>query len=223
MSLLTAALLLASPAVGVLIFYVVDKLAQNPLLIRGLGNAVAVGCMAYAAWEVLQEASNPTLAPEALYGVVIGTLVVALAAYCSRRGGKGVVVVVTMALHTAAEGAAIGLVTDPATYRTVVTSLVLHNIPEGLVVAAAVVNQGGWFHAVMSAVMTHVPQVTFLSFSSWYQPSETTTLYLLGMSAGSILATSGLELLPDALEEIGAVKTVIAAGLSAWLMSLTHM
>ncbi len=127
-----------------------------------------------------------------------------------------------MAAHSFAEGVSLGVswAKSPHLGSFVSSSLALHNVPEGLAVAALVVRRGsspwaaaGW--AVASSIpqpLAAVPAFLFVSFFQWLTAAG------LAFAAGAMLWVPLSDLLPEACRElppkrVAAVATATAAGM----------
>jgi zinc transporter ZupT len=140
---------------------------------------------------------------------------------------RGFVVVLAMFLHTASEGAGIAVLTGSAASEAL-TSIAAHNLFEGAVVASATQGKGkkpSWaarIKTLLSPCVSHAPQwIALLAFrlTGAADSNPTVTIATQGFAIGSMVATIALELVPEAVHELGYTVTLTVVGSAMWLMS----
>jgi hypothetical protein len=191
-------------------------------------------CGLSVSWDLLHElpaqfAAGDSATVVALMALLAGAaLVVATEQLLS---DKSKVIVVAMFLHTAAEGAGLGVLTKHA-FDAAVPAMAMHNLFEGAVVAASkdpaaiVARDAGHHQAPMKRLrrtaaillrpcVSHAPQwlavVALRQFGGKALVTEAMQVALMAFAVGSMLATIALELVPEAVSELGFALTAAAA------------
>ena len=211
----------------------------------GPANAVAVGVMAAASFEIVAESreGGDTLTHLLLpAGMLLGAGFSRSSKRWLERFGdlsfadlkgadaqKALLTVGVMCLHTVGEGMGMGVsFSGPKGWYDglfICTALGIHNIPEGLAVAAVMFARGSslknaafWatIHALPQPLLAVVGYAT-LSYCQWLMPLA------MGFGAGSMLWLALAELVPDALEETGQDSLATIATASAAAMQLIHL
>lgn len=197
-------------------------LGALPLLIRGrpsrgwlgFGNAAAAGLMLGASLGLIAEggALDPA---RTLAGVVL--TVVGRRSIERRSGGLGVadlrgadaskalLLIAVLTAHSAAEGVGVGVAFGGGEGMGpfIAAAIAVHNVPEGLAVALALVPRGVPVgRAALWAVVTSLPQpllavpafLWVVAFQAWLPAG-------LGLAAGAMIWVALADLLPEALAE----------------------
>ena len=211
----------------------------------GPANAVAVGVMAAASFEIVAggREGGGTLAHLLLpAGMLLGAAFSRSSkrwleqfgdlSFADLKGAdaqKALLTVGVMCLHTVGEGMGMGVsFSGPKGWYDglfICTALGIHNIPEGLAVAAVMFARGSslkntafWatIHALPQPLLAVVGYAT-LKYCLWLMPLA------MGFGAGSMLWLALAELVPDALEERSPDSVASIATASAAAMQLIHL
>jgi zinc transporter, ZIP family len=149
---------------------------------------------------------------------------------------KMVLIVFVMTLHSLTEGIGIGVSfvgkRGMQLGQFISLSLAAHNIPEGLAVALVLTTRGvSNIRAGLWAIFTSLPQPMMAVLAFIFVKEFLPLLPVgLGFAAGAMAYVAMGELFPEAVEEIGYMKSSIIAGISCVAMfviqeaihSLTH-
>ena len=208
----------------------------------GIANAIAVGVMMTASFDLLHEGAphSPALT---VMGMVIGALFIkASQDYLSKfedasfedlsgaDARKAMLIIAVMAAHAFGEGSGVGVSFSGdrgwAQGLLVTIAIGLHNIPEGMAVAGVMMSKGSTpTTALYWTLLCALPQ-TIVAVPSYLFVESFTALMpvALGFAAGCMVWISFAELLPDALESADHGHVATAASLSAaWLQGLSMM
>lgn len=239
LDLYPVALLAASPPLGGLTFVCI--LATVSGLLGGTKNARAAvtsvsvvgatGFMLLAAATMLLEVrealsadpdADAALANTALCVACFVAGVAIVYMVCRMASSRGVVVVLAMLLHTASEGVAVG-VTQGEAATTVLKSIAWHNIFEGGVVAAASGSQQS-LKSILAPMVSHSPQWIALVVMQLAGTAITDAAVLLlqAFGAGSIVATCVFDLIPEAVEHMGARRAALGLVVAVAVVSFVH-
>ena len=208
----------------------------------GIANAVAVGVMMAASFDLLHEGAphSPALT---ILGMIIGALFIkASQDYLSKfedasfedlQGAdarKAMLIIAVMAAHAFGEGSGVGVSFSGdrgwAQGLLVTIAIGLHNIPEGMAVAGVMMSKGSTpTRALYWTLVCALPQALVAVPSYLFVESFSTLLPVaLGFAAGCMIWISFAELLPDALESADHGHVATAASLSAaWLQGLSML
>lgn len=205
---------------------------------RGIAAAVAGGMMTGASvFSLTVEGLKHGTAWEVALGLMIGSLFFwSTARYLERHehkhGGfkmglsrQGLLTVITMFIHSTAEGFAIGVgfATGDYTFGVLIALVIsVHNIPEGIAVSLPLRAEGvGVLKCVGYSIFTSLPQpivavpaVLLVSFFKQLLPVG------LGFAGGAMIYLVVVELLPESLEHCTRHETAwsLMAGLSGMLL-----
>jgi len=206
----------------------------------GWANAVAAGLMLGAAWLLVDVGMRLGALPAA-GGAILGvgflfwthavsqTSEVELNRTEDDRAGYGTTVVFRSALHSAAEGVAIGasMVVRLELGVFMAIAMAVHNVPEGMVLAAVLRGRGvNAPNAAVRAVAVNGGQVVLAvaAFAATTVASATLP-WTLGFAAGALVYLVLVELLPESYHQAGrtsiAVLTSLAIGAVVLLEALT--
>jgi len=230
-----------SPIVGVVFYSSVAALAAGlgalPLARRtavpaawlGWANALAAGLMLGAAWLVV-EAGMELGALAASGGAVAGIGLLHWTQTASRPretgssaprdacGGYGSMVVFRSALHSAAEGVAIGgsMAVRPELGVFMALAMAVHNVPEGMVLVAVLRAQGrSASTAAVRAVAVNGGQVALAVAAFGVIALVPATLaWSLGFAAGTLVYLVLVELLPESYHQAGHTSIAVLTSLA---------
>eukprot|EP00798_Chlamydomonas_sp_ICE-L_P018562 gene18562-25071_t len=206
----------------------------------GMANAVAVGVMFTASYELLHE-GGPYSPALTVLGMCIGGLFIKfsqdhLSKYedCSFEdlqgadARKAILIVGVMAAHAFGEGSGVGVSFSGdrgwAQGMLVTIAIGLHNIPEGMAVAGVMMSRGSTPQkAVYWTLLCALPQAVVAVPSFLFVETFSALLPLaLGFAAGCMIWIAFAELIPDALAAADHSHVATAATLSAaWLQGLS--
>ncbi len=226
--LLYSGLAAGAAGLGVLPLLVRGRL---PLAWIGWANAVAAGLMLGVAYALFAAGLEPGVWRVAL-GAVLG---IGFVAFTHRATGTddldlnrldearpeyGYQVLLVNALHSAAEGVAIGsaMTVSPAFGGFTALAIAVHNVPEGTVLSAILTSRAVRPRdAAGLAVAANVSQV-LLAVTSYAVVAAVPVLqpWALGFAVGALVYLVMAELLPEAYREAGrtsiALATILAMG-----------
>jgi len=149
--------------------------------------------------------------------------------FAQLRGGgarKTLLMLAIMTAHAFGEGAGMGVAfAGRSGWRdgvAVTAAIGVHNVPEGLAIAAVLVTAGSSaLHAAAWAVFTHLPQaVVAVPAFLFVETFQALLPMALGFAAGCMLWMVFAELLPDASKALPPDQVATAATLSAALLEL---
>jgi zinc transporter ZupT len=228
-----AVLLYSGFAAGAAALGVVPLLVRRrlPLAWIGWANAGAAGLMlgvAYALFAAGQEPAVPQIAAGAVLGIgfvaftrrATGTDDLDLNRLDETRPEYGYQVLLVNALHSAAEGVAIGsaMTVSPAFGGFTAVAIAVHNVPEGTVLSAILMSRGVRPRdAAGLAVATNVSQI-LLAVAVYAVVAAAARLqpWALGFAVGALVYLVMAELLPEAYRQAGrtsiALATILAMG-----------
>ncbi|GAX83798.1 hypothetical protein CEUSTIGMA_g11223.t1 [Chlamydomonas eustigma] len=232
-------LMAAASGLGAVPFFIFGRLQQYW---AGIANAVAVGVMLSASFDLLQEGApySPFLT---ISGMIIGALFIkASQDFLSRfedvtfedlhgaDARKAMLIVTVMAAHAFGEGSGVGVSYSGqrgwAQGLLVTIAIGVHNIPEGMAVAGVMMAKGSsprralYWTLVCSfpQAVVAVPSYLFVEAFSALLPVA------LGFAAGCMLWIAFAELIPDALEAADHGHVATAATFSAaWLSGMSML
>ena len=221
-------LMTSMAGVGALPYFYFKRIGRTA---SGLLNAVAIGVMVAASFDLINEGQRSGQMSTAM-GTIVGALLVAwvhafLDSHASHHnsflgfgGGSGakakraLVIVGAMSVHALGEGFAVGVSFHGSmgwsSGLVMATAIGLHNIPEGAAVSTALMSRGAKpLQAFVWSILCALPQAfiavpayIFVSaFASWLP-------FMLGLGAGCMIWMVMAELAPEALE--GAPSTWVA-------------
>ena len=210
--------------IGGLPFFSVTSLSSSVL---GSCNAIASGVMVACSFDLLREA-EPFSAPLAALGCLAGVLLVnaqqnslgspedALRLH-QKHNRKRSLLLCTMAAHALGEGAGVGASFRGPSGPLVTLAMALHNVPEGLAVAAILFAHGDSpSTCTLWAALTSLPQAlsatpcfAFIGLSRLLVPPA------MGFAAGCMLQLSFSEVLPDAMASLNKQSASTIAVCSA--------
>lgn len=138
----------------------------------------------------------------------VGGVAAVWALVTKMHGWRSELIMMVMLFHTATEGAAVGTMIHSEAFPTLLVSLIVHNVPEGFVTGAPAYHDGkSLVTASLLAILSHLPQAALLTVALTTSATELlssdATLFLQGVSAGSIAGTCLFELYPAVEVEIG--------------------
>lgn len=206
-----------------------------PLALLGWSNAGAAGTMLaafYALADAGIEAAPLILGSGALAGIGFiwwahafsGTEEHDLHLLEGSGACYGYEVLIDNALHSAAEGVAIGaaMAVDVAFGIFVTIAIALHNIPEATLVSAVLRARGtGLGRAAMMAVLVTATQVPFaISTFAVLQAAPTLLPLALGFASGSLIYLVMVDLLPESYRQAGSTSVAMAAIIAMTMAAL---
>lgn len=192
---------------------------SNERRLHGVGSALTGGMMLSASMFALTgEALQRGNALQVISGLLLGAVFFSAAAKWLERAEwrfknmtadesrQGVLVVVTMFIHSFPEGVAIGVgyATGELQYGLLLAlAIAVHNIPEGLAVALPLRARGmSLWSCALYAIATSVPQpiaaVPSFLLVSVFKPLLPIGL---GFAGGAMIYIVAVELLPDSFEQ----------------------
>lgn len=198
-------------------------------------NAAAAGVMLGTAYELTAARASDAILP-----VILGALLGVLFTLTTQRAAGpssldlnrlsdtdaayGYQVTLVAALHSSAEGMAIGaaMAVDERLGLAVATSLALHNLPEAMVLGAVLRSRGlGLLRTAAIALGANSTQVLLAVFSFALISALPSLLgWALGFAGGALVFLVTTELLPEAYREAGPLGIAVAASLSLSLVVL---
>jgi zinc transporter ZupT len=221
--LLASGAAVAAAALGVLPFV---HAAGVPRRWLGWSNAAAAGAMLGAAYLLAAariDGVAPALGAGALLGImfvwwshrVSGTEDLERARLDDRTAAYGYDVLLVSALHSGAEGVAIGaaMAVDPGLGLGVAAAMALHNIPEATVLAAVFRARGDSVaRATLLAVVGNAPQVPMaVSAFAVLEAAPALLPAALGFAAGALIYLVTVDLLPESYRQAGATSIALVA------------
>jgi zinc transporter ZupT len=212
-------------AIGVLPVFFLNRLHQRW---QGLASAAAGGMMLSASWFALADQALRRASPLAVVaGMLGGALFFAWAArvvsaqnwqlgnWNAAESRQPILLVVTMFVHSAPEGLAIGVgyaTGEWAFGALLALAISVHNIPEGTAVALPLRARGASMaRCAWYAVLTSLPQpllaVPAFLLTSFFQPLVAPSL---GFAGGAMIFLVVSELIPESLERCSKTETAWA-------------
>jgi zinc transporter ZupT len=203
---------------------------NNTSKLLGYGNALAAGLMLGASAMLVSEGIK--LHPVLLsLGFILGICFILIShdiidkredlSIGNIRGAslkKIIMIMGIMTMHSFAEGIGIGVSFGNGTSfgNYISTSLLIHNIPEGLAIGLITIPSGvGFFTSILLAIVSSLPQplvaIPSYLFVQVFQPILPVGL---GLAAGAMLWMVLGELLPEAQENVSASNAAIVAACS---------
>lgn len=220
---------------GALPFYFRKDLSKQQ---QGLANALAAGLMIGASVLLIQEGNKAALWPT-LGGLMFGILFAyAIHIGLARRdpkemlvqsttknmGTRGLMIVLIMTMHSAAEGISIGVSFGPGNELgfLVTLAMALQNIPEGLAIALVLVPSGvSVGSATIWAIVSSLPQ-PLLALPAYFAvlTFEPLMPWGLGLAAGAMFWMCLADLLPESFKTCKAstAGTIATLGLAAMML-----
>ena len=213
-----------------------------PASALGTANALAGGVMAGASIALFVQGSELSwvklligVAAGALFLMVVGRVLDGDAhehAFNGMTGAdarKGLLIVVAMTVHSAAEGVGVGAGFgggDKLGWLLTI-AIAIHNIPEGLAISLVLVPRGSSaLRAGLWSIFTSLPQ-PLLAVPAFLFVERFTGLVPvgLGFAGGAMLWLAATELVPEALKEasprrVAAAGTLAAAAMVAFQLLL---
>ncbi len=201
----------------------------------GIANAVAAGLMVAASYGLMAEGSAYSPG-RTIAGILAGAVLIALSHRIvsgredlhigALRGAdalKALMIVGIMTIHSAAEGIGVGVAYGGGDELGVfiTTAIAVHNIPEGLAISLVLVPRGasvwqaaGW--SVFSSLPQPALAVPAFLFVTVFEPFLPIGL---GLAAGAMIWMALAELIPDALDDLGAstVASTVTVSIGAML------
>ena len=205
---------------------------------KGIASAVAGGMMFGASvFSLAEEGLNKGHPIELVAGLMAGTAFFWLTArYLDKHGsadrwlghglsGRGVLIVITMFIHSAAEGVAIGVGFGTGESRLgllIALVITVHNIPEGIAITLPLRAQGvSLWRCAGYSIFSSVPQ-PIVAVPAFFLVATFEALlpFCLGFAGGAMIYLVAAELLPDSLENCTRHQTAwgVMIGLSAMLL-----
>lgn len=228
---LSAAAAAAAATLGVIPVIIVGEVSPR----LGWANALAAGLMLGAGYVLLQQ--GLALSPAGgIAGSVLGITVVFaghrftdltqvdLSRPDDHASATVPQIVTREALHSAAEGVAIGMgfLVDPRLGLLMAGTIGLHNVAEGAAISAALIERG-WrpvTAAMLSAgaMATHVPAA--VGTAAWIGMGGRP--WGLGFSAGAMFYLILVELIPESYRQRGHTGIAITASAAMSIVVLLH-
>lgn len=219
-----------STGLGALPFVLVRRLTRETV---AYADAIAAGLMLGATFQLVTEGTRRGTW-ETIVGANLGVVFIlitermlrgralAFGALSGAGARRAILVVVTMTVHSFAEGVAVGVAFGGGLRLglLITIAIAIHNIPEGLAISASLRSRGagiaacaGWsvFSSLPQPVMA-VPAFLFVEHFSVLLP------YGLGFAAGAMSFMVFQELLPEAYEE--ARRSHVALLVSVMLVGM---
>ena len=204
----------------------------------GVANAMACGVMLAASFEMINE--GETKGPGwVVVGMGLGVVFVKFtqdwleehgdvnfASLSGANAKKTVLAVGIMTIHSIGEGVGMGVAfagdNGWKSGTTICTAMGIHNIPEGVAVAALMISNGSPFNAAFFwALMHSMPQPVLAFFGYSFVDKFTGVLPLaMGFPAGCMLWLVFAELIPEAQEHLSASTVGTVATCSAAILQL---
>jgi zinc transporter, ZIP family len=222
----------AAAALGALL---APRSAVNRARLVGVASAVAAGLMLGVAYVIAQQGLEIATVP-ALLGAGTGLLLTHVVGHrrscatSARIGSPGGVpagrshLVATHALHSASEGVAMGaaFAWAPELGALTAMALIVHNIPEGGLLAVGLTGAQGRSMAAVSALIARLPQLIVAAAVWWAAVSLDGVLAAaLGFGFAALVYLALAELLPLSYAHRGrtsiALMVSVAAGVVAAL------
>ena len=212
--------------------------------VMGVANGVAAGLMAGASFGLLNEAAEIDKR-KMLLGVVLGILFIGFTDWVidkikkyklKKDSGiiedlpnsfrndfwKGLLIILIMTAHSAAEGIGIGTSFGGSVKFGILmtVAIAIHNIPEGLAISAVLVSKGSkWYQAALWSIITSLPQpllaVPAFLFVSVFKPYVPIGL---GLAAGAMIWLVFSEIAPESAEQLGGERAATVITFSLALM-----
>ncbi len=212
--------------------------------VMGVANGVAAGLMAGASFGLLNEAAEIDKR-KMLMGMVLGILFIGFTDWVidkikkyklKKDSGfiedlpnsfrndfwKGLLIILIMTAHSAAEGIGIGTSFGGSVKFGILmtVAIAIHNIPEGLAISAVLVSKGSkWYQAALWSIITSLPQpllaVPAFLFVSVFKPYVPIGL---GLAAGAMIWLVFSEIAPESAEQLGGERAATVITFSLALM-----
>lgn len=219
---------------------------NNSKVVRAFSSALAAGMMTSASvFSLAQEGIALRVKfPLAPYIVILGLLLGAAFFRFTEKNfsnpnfyknhrhhglsKRGLLIFVTMFIHSIPEGIAIGVAFATANLQfglVIALAIAVHNIPEGIAVSLPLKKDGvSTFRCALASILTSIPQPIMAvpaALLAWF--FEPLLPVGLGFAGGAMIYVVISELLPDALEEGGKSLTAwgFMVGLSGMLLITT--
>ena len=219
---------------GVAPFLFVPNISKRWL---GIGTAMAAGLMLGASLGLGIEAAHVSWSGLA-GGLLPGVLLMVLASLLvpepdleshaaqedSNHAGfrKMLLLMIAMTAHSFAEGIGVGVsfAGREGLGELITAAIAIHNIPEGLAIALVMIPRGvTMLRASLWAVFSSLPQplmaVPAFMFVTWFQPVLSVGL---GLAAGAMVYMVVVELVPEALTNIGVKPASIVIAIATMAM-----
>lgn len=187
---------------------------------KAIALVIAAGMMSGCSFGLLAESFE--LSHSLLYVLFYATLGAFIIHYLNRyiesipglqiadlkgsQAKRAVVIIVSMAVHSIAEGLSVGISANSEHFKhldwVVVCSLAAHNIPEGLAISLVLKHQGmNVWQSCTYAVLANLPQPIAAVIAYRYFDLNPAWLSMgFAFSAGIIMLIVIMELIPEALE-----------------------
>jgi zinc transporter, ZIP family len=227
-----SALTAVATGLGALPLLLLKKISPH---LGALGTALAAGGMIGASLLLIGEAA-PINSTTALYGAACGAMVVLAATWLAERHEPvhhqlaantrnlrtGLILVIIMTVHSAAEGIGIGVAFGEGAATGILISLamMIHNAFEGLAISIALVATGTSIaRAAWISIVTSIPQIVFAlpaflvvtAFKPLLAPG-------LGFAAGAMLLMCLLDLIPSARKQLNVMQVTTVATMGCAVM-----
>lgn len=236
-----------STGLGVAPFFFSEQIPKDMYL--GISNALAAGMMISASMGLLWEGLNTADIPgffgyqpcwRVLPGFACGVLNILLTKSVLAKYDldlavpnvqdvkKVILIIFVMTLHSVSEGIGIGVSfggkSGTQLGQFISLSLGIHNIPEGLAVALVMRSRGFTkLRTIIWCVFTSLPQpvmaVPAFLFIENFEPMLAAGL---GFAAGAMIYVAIFELMAEAVEQCGTVRTGVTASIAFLLMTLSQ-
>ncbi len=189
----------------------------------GWANALAAGMMLGAGYLIMDAAlERATLLTSA--AAAVGVIATFLVHWLLGIGSRPVIAYTASAVHSAAEGIAMGgaMALSWAFGLFVVLTFALHNISESAVVISTL-EQGGYARgrATLLAITARITQIV-LAVATYFVAitSDVALSVTLGASFGGLVYLSIAELLPDAYHTAGRTSIAVVASVTAGVVAI---
>lgn len=215
---------------GALPFVFVGRLTRAAV---AYADAIAAGLMLGASFTLVAEGTGYGTW-QTIVGANLGVLFILVAEQLLKKrelavgsltgagARRALLVIVTMTVHSFAEGVAVGVAFGGGAQLglLITVAIAIHNIPEGLAISASLRSRGGTIAAcAWWSVFSSLPQPLMAVPSYVFVELFTPVLpYGLGFAAGAMTFMVFEELLPEAYEE--ARRTRVALLASAMLVAM---
>lgn len=201
----------------------------------GVGNALAAGLMIGASIGLVTEAASLS-SGRMLIGLLLGVLLILavshflpeedvhqqVAGLDAASTRKILLVMTIMTAHSFAEGIGVGVAFGgkEGFGELISMAIAIHNIPEGIAISLVLIPRGASvFKAALWSIFSSLPQplmaVPAFLFVQTFQPALPVGL---GIAAGAMFYMVYAELLPEAIENVGVLRTTAICAIATAAM-----